>query len=227
MLSPATNSASLCVTILLMKHSAALVISSLYTEACEWQTRWVSEIVPVRQVTEREHPIKHFFFFWRTDSLIHMDHFAPDWPPAAPCADPELCLLCCTSRMGYRNTFQEEVPGLLIIFDSETVYCHLLWREIDKVFGKCGMRPHAGSAVSAVHFREGKKQWWMFCWVIFVWAGRSDGRRYWLNNLRGRQKTTEQFMSCHECIFFFHQEENNSDYWRLSCRGILEQGGHI
>lgn len=54
---------------LLIKHSGALVISSLYTEASEWQIRPVSEIVPVRQVTEREHPIKHLFFLSRSDFL--------------------------------------------------------------------------------------------------------------------------------------------------------------
>lgn len=59
------------VTLLLMKHSGALLISSLYTGASEWQTRWVSEIVPVKQVTEREHPIKHLLFLSRPDSVFH------------------------------------------------------------------------------------------------------------------------------------------------------------
>lgn len=56
-------------TALLMKHSGALLIGSLCTEASEWQTRWVSEIVPVGQVTEREHPIKHLFLLSRPDFL--------------------------------------------------------------------------------------------------------------------------------------------------------------
>lgn len=58
---------SLHVTFSLMKHSGALLINILCTEASECQTRWLSEIVPVGQVTERERLIKlsrpDFLFF--------------------------------------------------------------------------------------------------------------------------------------------------------------------
>lgn len=61
---------SLNVAILPRKHSGALLISILCTEASECQTRWLSEIVPVRQVTERERLIK----LSRPDFLpVHMD----------------------------------------------------------------------------------------------------------------------------------------------------------
>lgn len=68
------------------------IINSLHTQVSEWQTRWVSEIVPVRKVTEREHLIKHLFFLQRLFlffpasflwyTVIHMNH-CTSAPPSA------------------------------------------------------------------------------------------------------------------------------------------------